>query len=109
MPCCRIKSCQVPPLKRSPRTRPRPYSRRIAATSFAAATGLNGGRHSATRQMTVRLPPRSEERRVGKEGRSRWAADHLKKKIKEPTETGAAAQTCQHKADTPFDTPDRIQ
>src|SRR2546430_15460532 len=24
--------------------------------------------------------PRSEERRVGEEGRSRWAADHLKKK-----------------------------
>src|SRR4051794_41855989 len=26
---------------------------------------------------------RSEERRVGKEGRSRWAADHLKKKREE--------------------------
>src|SRR5436309_15334294 len=25
--------------------------------------------------------PRSEERRVGKEGRARWAAKHLKKKI----------------------------
>src|SRR5256885_16333509 len=25
-------------------------------------------------------PPRSEERRVGKEGRSRWSPDHLKKK-----------------------------
>src|SRR5438046_10194259 len=25
-------------------------------------------------------PPRSEERRVGKECRSRWSADHLKKK-----------------------------
>src|SRR4030066_559274 len=24
-------------------------------------------------------PPRSEERRVGEEGRSRWAPDHLKK------------------------------
>src|SRR2546428_9405756 len=28
------------------------------------------------------LDERSEERRVGKEGRSRWAADHLKKKKK---------------------------
>src|SRR5256886_16865283 len=33
----------------------------------------------------VRTAParRSEERRVGKEGRSRWAPDHLKKKRKE--------------------------
>src|SRR3712207_9190539 len=30
----------------------------------------------------VQRQPRSEERRVGKECRSRWAAYHLKKKIK---------------------------
>src|SRR5256885_11565809 len=29
-----------------------------------------------------RAEPRSEERRVGEEGRSRWAPDHLKKKKK---------------------------
>src|SRR5256885_15414670 len=29
---------------------------------------------------TVLLPERSEERRVGKECRSRWSPDHLKKK-----------------------------
>src|SRR3712207_9407101 len=28
---------------------------------------------------------RSEERRVGKEGRSRWAPDHYKKKYKSPS------------------------
>src|SRR2546429_6740770 len=34
------------------------------------------------RAAILRRDGRSEERRVGKEGRSRWAPDHLKKKKK---------------------------
>src|SRR2546430_17684347 len=41
----------------------------LASTTAAAAAGAAGG------------PARSEERRVGNEGRSRWSPDHLKKKI----------------------------
>src|SRR2546429_9882179 len=43
---------------------------------------------------------RSEERRVGEEGRSRWSADHLKKKKKinissrSPMSIDARRQTC---------------
>src|SRR5947209_19099648 len=33
-------------------------------------------------QLPDRFPPRSEERRVGKECRSRWSPDHEKKKDK---------------------------
>src|SRR6202000_3512584 len=36
----------------------------------------------------ARLHARSEERRVGKEWRSRWSPDHLKKKRKVKTATG---------------------
>src|SRR5256885_15215808 len=35
---------------------------------------------------------RSEERRVGEEGRSRWSPDHLKKKKKNTSELYSAAQ-----------------
>src|SRR2546430_15814944 len=34
---------------------------------------------ATARQNDQRVRIRSEERRVGKEGRSRWSADHLKK------------------------------
>src|SRR2546430_12915901 len=37
---------------------------------------------STARNLTLAPTERSEERRVGEEGRSRWAADHLKKKKK---------------------------
>src|SRR2546430_948206 len=36
--------------------------------------------HRVTEPAAVPVGGRSEERRVGKEGRSRWAPDHLKKK-----------------------------
>src|SRR5689334_25242290 len=43
------------------------------------------GRHRLSRHLVepFALQFRSEERRVGKEWRSRWAPDHEKKKIKE--------------------------
>src|SRR3712207_9546717 len=47
-------------------------------------SGTLAGRHLGDRTAlkgSVRTSSRSEERRVGKEGRSRWAPYHLKKKI----------------------------
>src|ERR1019366_10309040 len=41
-----------------------------------------GGSTSTRASATLRTSIRSEERRVGEEGRSRWAPDYLKKKKK---------------------------
>src|SRR5256885_16775992 len=49
---------------------------RACRRSAAPAGGTSRSRWSAPRRPTSR----SEERRVGEEGRSRWSADHLKKK-----------------------------
>src|SRR5256884_8469130 len=59
---------------RGPRTRTE--ARMVETSSY-------GARALVTRATCTRSPPamrRSEERRVGEEGRARWAADHLKKK-----------------------------
>src|SRR2546430_17142408 len=57
-----------------------------AGTASAGATRRRGGSRGRrlqpdARPARERTPrERSEERRVGEEGRSRWSADHLKKK-----------------------------
>src|SRR2546430_17226071 len=59
---------------------------RIVETGeVAAALGDADARGAGRRlgqQVEVGEAPRSEERRVGKEGRSRWSPYHLKKKTK---------------------------
>src|SRR3712207_8072459 len=47
-----------------------------AARARAASARTRGGRRHVTRRARA---PRSEERRVGKECRSRWSPYHLKK------------------------------
>src|SRR5262249_59893313 len=54
-----------------------PELARMANDALAELCVRHGDRFPA---FVAALPVRSEERRVGKEGRSRWAADHLKKK-----------------------------
>src|SRR5256885_12195190 len=54
----------------------RARTHRLGDADEAAADGLGAGRKLR----------RSGERRVGEEGRSRWAADHLKKKKKKQRE-----------------------
>src|SRR2546430_15045688 len=61
-------------------------SRKTRSPSAPRCYGNSSG--SKTRQRRSRLAPqgwtqRSEERRGGEEGRSRWAPDHLKKKKEE--------------------------
>src|SRR5256885_16778986 len=61
------------------------YSAGRASTlrSSATADGSSGsGSSVASARQTVPLTTRSEERRVGKECRSRWSPYHLKKKKK---------------------------
>src|SRR5256885_7390778 len=48
----------------------------------APADGPEIGRREREPPRRVESPARSEERRVGEEGRSRWWPDHLKKKKK---------------------------
>src|SRR4030043_1934738 len=49
--------------------------------SGCCASGEEAVLHSRVRRARL-ASQRSEERRVGEEGRSRWAPDHLKKKPK---------------------------
>src|SRR2546425_7335379 len=58
-----------------------PASRQSNSVSAASMPDLIA-RWMPLRRAPFRNPPRSEERRVGEEGRSRWAPDHLKKKKK---------------------------
>src|SRR3989454_8029308 len=53
----------------------------VALHALAAAQGWDG-ETEAVRRLAKELGLRSGERRVGEEGRSRWAPDHLKKKKK---------------------------
>src|ERR1039458_6665550 len=51
----------------------------IRAADRGARMKRGGPRHPKTCDLAERLGIRSEERRVGKECRSRWSPDHLKK------------------------------
>src|SRR5256886_7240349 len=51
----------------------------VALWHLLSARGLQAGIANPT-PIPERFDFRSEERRVGEEGRSRWSADHLKKK-----------------------------
>src|SRR3712207_9333244 len=65
-----LRSCAAPACPAAPRsTTSRP---RTTSCSPPSSTCCSGGSRSS--------PPRSEERRVGKECRSRWSPYHLKKK-----------------------------
>src|SRR2546430_9598924 len=55
-------------------------STRRLMTSKASAPGCFTAMPSAMVEEGAVIRRRSEERRVGEEGRSRWAPDHLKKK-----------------------------
>src|SRR5256885_7682925 len=63
----------------------------MLALLVTAVAGCGGGGKSSggPDRLTVQLVPaaRSEERRVGEEGRSRWAPYHLKKKKKRLNES----------------------
>src|SRR5690242_20892761 len=54
---------------------------------LADATGRGGQRHPTWQTMS-RSSERSEERRVGKECRSRWSPDHYKKKMRYSSDVG---------------------
>src|SRR5437016_10105606 len=75
-----VQTCALPIFPRSAR-KPRSHS---AAGGSGPPTGSRGNSEtSSTRNLRSRpssLKRRSEERRVGKECRSRWATDHEKKK-----------------------------
>src|SRR3712207_8979301 len=63
-------------------------ARRVLRSGSLAVKALRGtvrGVHAARTPTNSRSrpPPRSEERRVGKEGKSRWSPYHLKKKTKD--------------------------
>src|SRR2546430_14066373 len=90
-----VQTCALPIWRRAGRAGavPRPPDRRRAASDFRRAAGLSrlgpasadlagaaAGDQGRGRQGGLDPRPRSEERRVGEEGRTRWAADHLKKK-----------------------------
>src|SRR5947208_16250662 len=60
-----------------------PISRAMPASGCKRAPRTAGSRRRPT--------TRSEERRVGKECRSRWAADHYKKKVVEAAEQSELA------------------
>src|SRR5256886_14212054 len=82
-----------------------PSVRRSRGREILQGVGREGRRHFLTAGgvgslpagvSTNRPPPppsprRSEEGRVGEEGRSRWAPDHLKKKKKETVESDSHA------------------
>src|SRR2546430_9188350 len=83
-----VQTCALP-ISRWPTSTRRANMRRSRCCARATRTCACGGGPSSTRRTarrhwpSTRSSPRSEERRVGEEGRSRWAADHLKKKKKE--------------------------
>src|SRR5260221_3667723 len=52
----------------------------IRAGEFVGMVGTTGAGKSTVLSLIPRLYDRSEERRVGEEGRSRWSPYHLKKK-----------------------------
>src|SRR2546430_16130049 len=54
----------------------------LVAFSDHFVTFCDGTTPARAAGFHVAMPPRSEERRVGEEGRSRWVAGHLKKKKK---------------------------
>src|SRR5688500_19431444 len=77
-----VQTCALPISSRTPTGAMRRIGLRTPAARSAAASS---GRTTAKPQTSgagSRIGPttRSEERRVGKEGRSRWVADHHLKK-----------------------------
>src|SRR2546430_3863120 len=54
----------------------------FSCTKLFVATLPQGRRFPVSRARLASRERRSEERRVGEEGRSRWSPDHLKKKKK---------------------------
>src|ERR1039458_10855716 len=79
MEACSPKRSSTP---RSGRAPPRSTSSRSPTRSRTSSRCL-----SRTRPAVASGSTRSEERRVGKEGRYRWAPDHLKKKKKKTDNT----------------------
>src|SRR5256885_13313786 len=83
-----VQTCALPISRTPPPTRHRrPAGSSLSAAGWAIAETCGrrccgSARASGT---AAACPPacRSEERRVGEEGRSWWAADHLKKKKKQ--------------------------
>src|SRR5438046_8849567 len=71
-----VQTCALPISSGSPSTVPPPLVGRTSPSSMAMVVVLP----APFGPMKPATTPRSEERRVGKECRSRWSADHSKKK-----------------------------
>src|ERR1039457_7193658 len=67
-----------PPVLTPPRSSARNISR--VAIRFDVSSPMPGPRKMSPSRFTFKSVPRSEERRVGKECRSRWSPYHYKKK-----------------------------
>src|SRR5205085_10676975 len=87
-----VQTCALPISRRERHQRPVRRSEPLASspsTSSVLLRRLSGRRHPPAPGRVGQVPPwraccrpsRSEERRVGKECRSRWSRDHYKKKI----------------------------
>src|SRR5437870_6283196 len=66
---------------------PRDWSSDVCSSDLTRSPGDSHARrvkpYRGDRDKSIWCPARSEERRVGKEGRSRWSKDELKNKPKE--------------------------
>src|SRR5439155_9123227 len=83
-----VQTCALPICFLETRTRTGPCPGLPPGPPAAGSAGAPGSKRLASRRQGVTLPGRqetapqnrSEERRVGKEGRLRWSAEHVKKK-----------------------------
>src|SRR5437879_13633931 len=86
-----VQTCALPILPPASAKRRRPKRRPSCTGGWRPSGAAKRLRASAPRPS--RAPPRSEERRVGKEWRSRWAADHKKNK-KSRVQDGEGDERC---------------
>src|SRR2546427_11583012 len=70
-----------------PSSRPRAPSNRCPSSRVIWRPRRTGGRPTRPRWSATKRKRRSEERRVGEEGRTRWSPYHLKKKKEEKKTT----------------------